>query len=80
MRTTHSMKNISISILSQLVIISLGFISRKVFIDNLGADYLGIDGLLTNVLSMVALVEGGIGISIVYNLYKPLAENDKDKV
>ncbi|MGX2961377.1 lipopolysaccharide biosynthesis protein [Peribacillus sp. JNUCC 23] len=80
MRTTNSIKNISISIISQLVIVVLGFISRKVFLDSLGVDYLGINGLLTNVLSMMALVEGGIGLSIVYNLYKPLAEDDREKV
>ncbi|WHY85188.1 oligosaccharide flippase family protein [Neobacillus novalis] len=80
MRTNHSIKNISISILSQVVIILLGFLSRKIFLDSLGADYLGINGLLTNVLSIMALVEGGIGISIVYNLYKPLAEDDRNKI
>ncbi|MFD0829830.1 lipopolysaccharide biosynthesis protein [Neobacillus sp. M.A.Huq-85] len=80
MRINHSIKNIFISIFSQVVIILLGFVSRKIFIDSLGADYLGINGLLTNVLSIMALVEGGIGISIVYNLYKPLAENDQRKV
>lgn len=58
----------------------MGFISRKVFIDSLGAEYLGINGLLTNVLSMLVLVEGGIAISIVYNLYKPLAEDNKIQV
>lgn len=80
MRTNHSIKNISIGVLSQVVIVIMGFISRKVFIDSLGADYLGINGLLTNVLSMLVLVEGGIAISIVYNLYKPLAENNKAQV
>lgn len=80
MRTDHSMKNITINFLSQIIIILLGFISRKVFIDSLNIEYLGINGLLTNVISMMALVEGGIGISIVYNLYKPLADNDQKKV
>ncbi|MCV9884796.1 lipopolysaccharide biosynthesis protein [Metabacillus halosaccharovorans] len=80
MRTSNSIKNISISIFSQVVMVILGFISRKVFLDSLGIDYLGVNGLLTNVLSMMALVEGGIGMSIVYNLYKPLAENDRQKV
>ena len=80
MRTKNTLKNIYISILTQIVIIILGFISRKVFIDSLGAEYLGINGLLTNVLSMLSLVEGGIGVSIVYNLYKPLAEDDKSKI
>ncbi|MEG1312470.1 MAG: hypothetical protein RSD47_10755 [Romboutsia sp.] len=80
MRTKNAIKNIAMSLFSQIVIIILGFVSRKVFIDNLGAEYLGVNGLLTNLLSMMILIESGIGISIVYNLYRPLAENDKDKI
>jgi O-antigen/teichoic acid export membrane protein len=80
MRTKHSIYNISISIFSQVVIAILGFIARKVFLDSLGVSYLGINGLLTNVLSMLALVEGGIATSIVYNIYKPLAEDNREKI
>ncbi|HBI6917945.1 TPA: oligosaccharide flippase family protein [Clostridium perfringens] len=80
MRIKKAIKNIATSIISQIVIIILGFVSRKVFIDNLGTEYLGINGLLTNILSMMVLIEGGIGISIVYNLYKPLAENNKEQI
>ncbi len=80
MRTRNAMKNISISIFSQIIIILLGFISRRIFVDNLGSEYLGVNGLLTNVLSMMVLIEGGIGISITYNLYKPLAENNQEKI
>lgn len=80
MRTENSIKNISIGIFSQIVIVLLGFLSRKVFIDSLGIEYLGINGFLTNVLSLLSLVEGGIGTSIVYNIYKPLAENNIEKV
>lgn len=79
-RTENAIKNISISIISEIIIILLGFISRKVFLDNLGTEYLGINGLLTNVLSAMVLIEGGIGISIVYNLYKPLADDDKPQI
>ncbi|MDH4423927.1 hypothetical protein QEZ44_21410 [Bacillus cereus] len=80
MRTGNSLKNIFISIISAFIIAILGFISRKVFLDSLGVEYLGINGLLTNVLSMLALVESGIGVSIVYHLYKPLADNDKPRI
>ena len=80
MRINNSIKNIYISIVTQIVIVFLGFLSRKVFLDNLGSEYLGINGLLTNILSMLSLVEGGIGTSIVYNLYKPLAENNIEKI
>ncbi|AGK52665.1 polysaccharide biosynthesis protein [Bacillus sp. 1NLA3E] len=74
------MKNISTGILASIIIAILGFISRKIFLDSLGAEYLGINGLLTNILAMLALVESGIGTSIVYNLYKPLAENDRPRI
>ncbi|OKZ87597.1 lipopolysaccharide biosynthesis protein [Clostridium sp. 29_15] len=80
MRIQSSLKNMYIGILTQIVITLLGFISRKVFVSGLGTEYLGVNGLLTNVLSMLSLVEGGIGTSIVYNLYKPLADNDIEKV
>lgn len=80
MRIENSIKNISIGIISQLVIGVLGFISRKVFLDSLGVGYLGVNGLIDNLLSMLSLVESGIGVSIVYNLYKPLAENNRPKI
>lgn len=80
MRTKYAIKNISINLIYQVVVIILGFISRKVFINTLGTEYLGVNGVLTNILSMMVLIESGIGISIVYNLYKPLADNDKDKI
>lgn len=80
MRTKNSIKNIYINITTQIIITFLGFVSRKVFIDSLGTEYLGINGFLTNVLSMLSLVEGGIGTSIVYNLYKPLADKDEPRI
>lgn len=80
MRVKNSMKNIYYSMLIQLCMTLLGFISRRVFINNLDVEYLGVNGLLTNILSMLSLVEGGIGASIVYNMYKPLAEDDKPAI
>lgn len=80
MRIKNSIKNIYISILTQVIITLLGFISRKVFLDSLGTEYLGINGLLTNILSMLSLAEGGIGASITYNLYKPLSEKNEYKI
>ena len=80
MRTKNVIRNIGINILTQIVITVLGFLSRKVFIDNLGTEYLGINGLLSNVISMLSLVEGGIGTSIIFNLYKPLADDDRPRI
>jgi uncharacterized membrane protein YidH (DUF202 family) len=58
----------------------LGFVIQTVFIKILGEEYLGINGLFNNIISMLAIVELGIGPAIVSNLYKPLAENDQNQI
>ncbi|MCR8635395.1 lipopolysaccharide biosynthesis protein [Paenibacillus radicis (ex Xue et al. 2023)] len=80
MRVKHSVLNISTGLGSQLIITLLSFFSRTVFINSLGIEYLGVNGLFTNILAMLSLAEVGIGSSIVYSLYKPVAENDKEKI
>lgn len=51
-----------------------------VFVRCLAADYLGVNGLFTNILTMLSLAELGIGNAIVYALYKPLAEENQKKI
>lgn len=58
----------------------LDFVVRTVFIYTLGKQYLGINGLFTNILSMLSLANLGIGTAIVYRLYTPLAHNDVHRV
>jgi O-antigen/teichoic acid export membrane protein len=80
MRTENSKKNLLSSISITLLMTLLGFFTRKVFVDNIGIEYLGLNGLLTNILSVVALLEGGFGTSIVYHLNNPLAEGDRPRI
>lgn len=80
MRTSNSVKNSITSILSSIISMLFGFISQAVFIRILGAEYLGLNGLFTNILTMLSFFELGIGNAIVYHLYKPIANNDKEKI
>lgn len=80
MRALNSAKNLISSLGITLTMILLGFLTRKVFVDNIGVEYLGLNGLLQNILGVMALLEGGFATSVVYNLYKPLAENDHPKI
>lgn len=79
-RTEYSVINIFMGFAGYFVNTILGFVCRMVFVRCLPTEYLGISGLFTNVLSMLSLAEMGIGTAIVYALYKPLAENDEDKI
>lgn len=72
--------NIKYSAVNYIVINVLRFIVRIVFIRTLSIEYLGVNGLFTNVLAMLSLAELGIGPAIVYSLYKPLAYGDEDTV
>lgn len=56
------------------------FLLRTVFIRVLGREYLGLNGLFSNVLGCLSIVELGMGSAIVYSMYKPIAENDEEKV
>ena len=80
MRTLNSAKNLASSLGITFIMIFLGFITRKVFVDNVGVEYLGLNGLLHNILGIMTLLEGGFATSVVYNLYKPLAEDDRPKI
>lgn len=79
-RTEYSMLNMLAGIGGYILNTILGFICRMVFVKYLSADYLGVNGLFTNILTMLSLAELGIGGAIVYALYKPLAEHDDKKI
>lgn len=73
-------RNIKYSAVNYIAVNLLKFIVRMVFFKTLPIEYLGINGLFTNVLAMLSLAELGIGPAIVYSLYKPLAYGDKESV
>ncbi|MGS0746162.1 lipopolysaccharide biosynthesis protein [Syntrophomonas erecta subsp. sporosyntropha] len=80
MRTKKTLINITAAVIGQVFAMVIGFISRVIFIRTLGIDYLGVNGLFTNILSMLALVELGIGPAIIFSLYRPLAFKEELKV
>ena len=80
MRTINSLKNIIGNFANNLLLNLLRFISRIIFVKVLSDVYLGVNGLLSNVLGILALSELGISTAISYSLYKPLADKNKEKI
>ncbi len=80
MRIKNSMKNIYSGLLLQAVTLVMGFVSRTIFIKILGVTYLGVNGLFANIFSLLSLAELGIGQAITFNLYKPIAEGNTEKI
>lgn len=80
MRIKNSLKNIITGLFGQLLITITGFLTRTVFIHELGKTYLGVSGLFSNILTLLSFAELGIGQAIIFSLYKPIAENDEQKM
>ena len=72
--------NIKVGMLFYMLSLVLAFFSRKVFLDCLGAEFIGLTGMLMNIMSFLSVAELGIGTSIVYFLYKPLQQDDREEV
>lgn len=79
-RTLQSLKNIGAIWIGQVVSILCTFAVRMVFVRYLSQDYLGLETLFSNVLSILALAELGVASAIVFSLYEPLAKDDHEAV
>ncbi len=79
-RTSNSLKNIKVGITNKLITMILSFVSRRLFIQYIGIEYLGINGLFAEILGVLSLADLGFGTAMTYSFYKPIAENDTKKI
>lgn len=80
MRRNNTIKNVSFAVTGQFFGIIISFVSRIFFLRYLGTEYLGINGLFTNILSLLTLAELGFATAITFSMYKPIAEQDKTTI
>ena len=79
-RVKKSMLNARVNLIFYFIILGLSFFSRKIFLNTLGADFVGFTGALQNLLGFLNLAELGIATAIGYVLYKPLFDHDRQKI
>lgn len=79
-RISKSAKNAKVALCFYFVNFLLQFFSRKIFIEYLGNEVLGLNTTAMNLLQFLNLAELGIGAAISYSLYKPLACNARREV
>ena len=79
-RVHRSVMNVKVGMLFYLLSLPLAFFSRKIFLDCLGAEFIGLTNMLMNIMSYLSVAELGIGLSISYFLYKPLQEDNHEKI
>lgn len=79
-RVHKSILNAEVNLLFYFLSLFLTFFSRKIFLDNLGAEFIGLTGTLNNILGYLNLTELGISASIGYFLFKPIQTNNRKEI
>ena len=79
-RSYNVARNAFWAVAGQIFFLLMSFIGRTVFVKTLGDEYLGINGLFSNILAMLSFAELGVGNAIIYSMYLPLATDDKKKL
>lgn len=79
-RVHKSMLNAEVNLIFYFLSLFFAFFSRKIFLDCLGAEFIGLTGTLGNILGYLNLAELGIGGCISFFLYKPLHSQNKQEI
>lgn len=79
-RIKNTIRNTIFGVGGQLLSQILAFAYRTVFIYYLSSNFLGVQGLFSNILSLLSLAELGIGNALTFSMYKPLAQKDTRKL
>ena len=79
-RSQKALKNVSTGLINKAAIMLLSFATKTVFIRLLGAEYNGVSSLYTNILSVLALAELGLGNVLMFYLYSALEKGDTEKI
>lgn len=79
-KTNRAVKGIVFGSINKVITIFLPFIIRTIIIKYLGTEYVGLGSLFSSILNVLNLAELGIGSAIVFSMYKPIAEDDEEKI
>lgn len=79
-RKRSSIKNAAYGLLVTVLTIAISFVNRTFLVKYLGVELLGLNGLFTEVIAMMSLAELGVGMAIIYSLYKPIHEGNHEKI
>ncbi len=79
-RARNTKRNVFVGMLAKLITIILPFITQTIFIRIMGNEYNGLKGVFSSILQVLCVAELGIGSAMVFSMYKPISEEDDDKI
>ena len=79
-RTKNSARNMIVSILFNSITIIFGIATQRIFLRLLNTEYLGLNSLFSNILTMLSVAELGVTNAVIFSMYEPLAKDDKKTI
>lgn len=79
-RLKRTLLNAKVTLLFYVLTLVVNFVARKYFLEYLGSDFVGLTGTLLNILGYLNLAELGVSSAVAFNLYKPLHEDNREKI
>lgn len=79
-RVKKTLLNAKVNFIFYFLTIVANFIGRKIFLDYLGDNFVGLTGTLLNILGYLNLAELGVSAAISFNLYKPIREGNRKRI
>lgn len=76
----RSFYNIFSGVFFKVIILIITLITRMFLISYIGNDANGLISLFTSIIGLICITELGVGIAITYSMYKPITENDTEKI
>ena len=72
-----SILNVSVSIVSRILLLAAALCVRQLLITHIGNDINGLNSLYSNIIGMLSVAEFGVGSAIVFSMYRPIIKGDK---
>lgn len=79
-KTRNTIRNLTSGFLENIVGLLLPFLVRTIMLQKFGEEYLGLNSVFMSIISVLNLAELGFSSSVVFSLYKPIAENDTESI
>ena len=80
MRIKSALKNSFFGVLGQIVLIAVGFFCQRTMNLLMGAELVGMNGVISNVIAILSVSELGISTAVVFNLYSAMARKKEEEI
>ncbi len=80
MRIKNAFRNSFFTVISQIILIIVGFFSQRVLNLRMGEELVGMNSVISNIIALLSVTELGISTAVVFHLYSYLASKDEEKI